>query len=62
MKLLLRFSIEIFEIINNSITSYFCIIIYREFRGLTIFLKYNPIAFYLDRIFFSRRPISRTLV
>ena len=48
MKLLLYFSIKIFEIIGNSITGYFYIITYREFRGLIIFLKYNPVAFFLD--------------
>ena len=52
-----RFNIEI-EIIGDSITDRFYIIIYREFRGLAIFLRYNPIIFYLDRIFSSRRLIS----
>ena len=46
--LLLRFGIEIFEITNSSITGYFYIITYREFKGLIIFLGYNPVAFYLD--------------
>ena len=45
--LLLHFNIEI-EIINNNIINYFYIIIYREFKDLTIFLEYNFIAFYLD--------------
>ena len=44
------FSIEI-EIINSNIVNRFYIIIYREFRGLTIFLGYNFIVFYLNRIF-----------
>ena len=56
-----RFNIEI-EIIGGDIINRFYIIIYREFRGLAIFLGYNPIAFYLDRIFFSRRLISRALI
>ena len=48
IKLLPRFSIEIFEITDGSIINYFYIITYREFRGLAIFLEYNPIVFYLD--------------
>ena len=46
--LLLRFNIEIFEIISNRIINYFYIITYQEFRSLAIFLKYNFIVFYLD--------------
>ena len=46
--LLPYFSVEIFEIINGSIAGRFYIITYREFRGLAIFLGYNPVAFYLD--------------
>ena len=46
--LLPRFSIEIFEITNGSITDRFYIITYREFRGLTTFLGYNLVAFYSD--------------
>ena len=60
--LLLRFSIEISKMIGSNIASRFRIITYRELRGLAIFLGYNLIAFYLDRIFFSRRLISRALV
>jgi len=45
--LLLRFNIKI-EIINNNIINYFYIIIYREFKNLIIFLKYNFIIFYLN--------------
>ena len=56
-----RFSIEI-EIISGGVAGRFCTTTHREFRGLAIFLGYNPIAFYLDRIFSSRRPISRALV
>ena len=56
-----RFSIEI-EIISGNITGRFYIIIYREFRGLAIFLGYNLMAFYLDRIFSSRRSISRAFI
>ena len=56
-----HFSIEI-EITDSGIVGRFYITTYREFRGLATFLKYNPVAFYLDRIFFSRRPISRALV
>jgi len=59
--LLPYFNIEI-EIINGNIIDRFYIIIHREFKGLTIFLEYNLMAFYLDWIFFSRRPISRALV
>ena len=46
--LLPRFSVEIFEITSGSITGRFCIITYREFRGLATFLGYNPVAFYSD--------------
>ena len=59
--LLLHFNIKI-EIISDSIINRFYIIIYREFRDLTIFLKYNLIVFYLDWIFSSRKPISRALI
>ena len=57
-----RFSIEISEITNSSIAGRFRLRTYREFRGLATFLGYNPIAFYPDRIFSSRRPISQALV
>ena len=57
-----RFGVEISEVTNSNIAGHFRITTYRELRGLTIFLGYNLIAFYLDRIFFSRRPISRALV
>ena len=43
-----HFSVEIFEIISGGITGRFYIITYREFRGLAIFLGYNPVVFYLD--------------
>jgi len=46
--ILLYFSIKIFEVINNNIVNYFYLIIYRELKGLIIFLKYNFITFYLD--------------
>ena len=46
--LLLYFSVKIFEIIGGDIADYFYITIYREFRGLAIFLKYNFIIFYLN--------------
>jgi len=59
---LLRFGVEISEVIGGNITSRFRTTTYRELRGLAIFLGYNLIAFYLDRIFFSRRLISRALV
>ena len=46
--LLLYFGIKISEIANSSITGRFCLRTYRKLRGLTIFLGYNLIAFYLD--------------
>ena len=57
-----RFGIEISEVTDGDIAGRFRTTIYREFRGLAIFLGYNPIVFYLDRIFFSRRPISRAFI
>ena len=57
-----HFGVEIFEIISSKIASRFCTTTYREFKGLTIFLRYNPIAFYSNQMFSSRRPISRALV
>jgi len=62
MILLPRFGVEISEMTGGDIASRFRIMTYRKLRGLAIFLGYNPIAFYLDRMFFSRRPISRALV
>ena len=56
-----RFGVEI-ETTGGSIAGRFYIIIHREFRGLAIFLEYNSITFYLDRMFFSRRLIFRALV
>ena len=47
--LLLYFSVEISEVINGSIASYFYLITYRELRGLAIFLKYN--SFYYNIIY-----------
>ena len=58
----LYFGVKISEVTSGGIAGRFCLRTYRELRGLAIFLGYNPIAFYLDRIFFSRRPISRALV
>ena len=57
-----RFGVEISEITDSSIAGRFRLRTYREFRGLATFLGYNPVVFYPDRIFFSRRPISRALV
>ena len=57
-----RFSIEISEVTNSDIAGRFRTTTYRELRGLAIFLGYNPVAFYSDRMFSSRRPISRALV
>ena len=59
--LLLRFSVKISEVVGGSMAGRFYLRTYRELRGLTIFLGYNPIAFYPDRMFSSRRPISRAL-
>jgi len=58
----LYFDIKISEVANSSMAGYFCLKIYRELRGLIIFLGYNSMAFYLDRIFSSRKLISRALV
>jgi hypothetical protein len=57
-----RFSIEIFEVVGGSMAGRFRITTYRELRDLAIFLGYNPMAFYSNRIFSSRRLISRALV
>jgi len=56
-----RFGVEISEVTGGNIASRFRTTTYRELRGLATFLGYNPVAFYLDRTFFSRRPISRAL-
>ena len=57
-----RFNIKISKIADNNIAGRFYLKIYRDFRDLAIFLGYNLIAFYLDRIFSSRRSISRAFV
>ena len=56
-----HFGIEIFKITGGSIASRFHLRTHREFRGLATFLGYNPVAFYSDRMFSSRRPISQAL-
>jgi hypothetical protein len=42
-----HFNIKI-KIISSGIISRFYTTTHRKFRGLAIFLGYNPIAFYLD--------------
>jgi len=54
----LRFNVDISKVVDSNIADRFRTIIYQDFRGLVIFLGYNFIAFYLDRIFSSRRSIS----
>ena len=56
-----RFGVEISEVTDGDMAGRFRITTYRELRGLATFLGYNLVAFYLDRMFFFRRPISRVL-
>ena len=58
----LRFGVEISEVAGGGVAGRFRTTTYRELRGLATFLGYNPVAFYLNRMFSSRRPISRALV
>ena len=46
--LLLRFGVEISEVIGSDVAGRFCLTIYQELRNLATFLEYNSVAFYPD--------------
>ena len=54
-----RFSEVITIVVGSSIIGLFSVTTHLNLSGFAILLRYNPVAFYLDRIFSSLKPISR---
>ena len=56
-----RFGVKISEVASGDVAGCFHLTTHQDLRGLATFLGYNPVAFHPDRMFSSRRPISRAL-